>query len=213
MFTKRVWFDKRHLAEVFLMDDVTTIGTLVAYEGAVVLINPTSHMLSALYQESKLKRLLGIRGIILTSASVSYARGVCAFVNYSRVLGRKTPISIMMPSDQGAPSGVEFISRCCHHLVATASFELVLSQLSPGERGEMGKGEVVFVQDEGRGPLLMIQTTRGRTLHYYDGDHRGAPMPHRARVDRPDVVIREVRGRKPEQTTGDRLVLLDDDQR
>lgn len=212
MFTKRVWFDKRHLAEVFLMDDTTTIGTIVAYEGTVFLINPVSEMLSALYQESRLKRILGIRGILLTSASVAYARGVCALVNYSRVLSRRTPISIMMPFDETTQSGVEFISRCCRNLVTSAQFELSLSRLAFGESGDMGKGEVVFLKEDLGGRLLRIRADRGWTLHYHDGDNYASTGQPSAGTDRPDVVIRESRRRRVAWRPGGHLVMADETQ-
>lgn len=207
MYTKRVWFDQHHQAEIFLNDEEVTIGTIIAYEGAVILVNPTSDILSALYHESKLKRILGIRSIVLTSAAVQYARGICALMNYARVLGRKSPVTVTLPLDNAEPSGTAFISMCCQHLIANADFELVQKTLEFGVHGILGAGELVYYRGDGEGRLLVITTQHERTIHVYDGDHYISSGPDSSQIQHPDIVIREQRGRR--ESSVSRLAIVD----
>src|SRR5512133_3890131 len=96
MFSKHVWFDRTHAVEVYIGPDGIVSGTVVAYEGAVCLINPRPEVLTALYQEAKLRRILSVRAIVITDNRIDFTRGLCSFVSYSRGLRRRLPLTIVI---------------------------------------------------------------------------------------------------------------------
>jgi hypothetical protein len=193
MFSKHVWYDRRHQAEVFTTDEGVISGTIVAYEGAVFVINPRPEILLALYQEAKIKRILGVKGVILTNNSIEFTRGLCAFVNYSRGLRRRSPLMIITPS--GAEIATDFLSSCCAKLWGDSEFEVEFTRLAPGESYGIGKGSIRFVKPKkgktSLSPYLVVQTDLDRTLHYYDESYNEAYDPQtERRASKPNVVIR-----------------------
>jgi hypothetical protein len=173
MFSKHVWYDRKHQAEVFITDEGVISGTIVAYEGAICVINPRPEVLLALYQESKIKRILGVKAVILTGDSIDITRGLCAFVNYSRGLRRRSPLTIIARSDSRISP--DFLSSCCARLWGDSQFEVKFAHLRPGDSLALGKGSIHFeraVNAAGQSaPHLVIHTDKDRTLHYYDESH------------------------------------------
>ena len=194
MFSKHVWYDRRHQAEVFTTDEGVISGTIVAYEGAVFVINPRPEILLALYQEAKIKRILGVKGVILTNDSIDFTRGLCAFVNYSRGLRRRSPLTIITLSD--TEIATDFLSSCCARLWGDSEFEVEFAKLASGESYRIGKGTLSFVKPKkgkaGISPYLVVQTDLDRTLHYYDESYSEAlDDSQRDRgAKKPNVVIR-----------------------
>ena len=110
MFSKHVWHDRNHQAEVFITGSGAIGGTIVAYKGAVCVINPRPEILTALYQEAKIKRILSIKYVILTDNTIEFTRGLCALVGYSRGLRRKSPLKIITRDDTRIST--DFLSSC-----------------------------------------------------------------------------------------------------
>lgn len=191
MFSKHVWYDRKHQAEVYTTAEGVLSGTLVAYDGAVALVNPRPEILLALYQEAKIRRILGVRAVVLTADSMDFTRGLCAFVNYCRGLRRRSALEII--SHEGASISMDFLSSCCAKLWGDSEFEVRLSLLAPNEPKKVGAGHVRFVASEpGGAQYLEVTTLKGRTLHYYDERHAG-PVEPTADASRPNVVIRAAR--------------------
>ncbi len=194
MFSKHVWHDRKHQAEVYITDDGVISGTLVAYDGAVCVINPRPEILIALYQEAKIRRILSVKGVILTENKIEFTRGLCAFVNYSRGLRRRSPLTII--SREGTQIGNDFLSSCCSKLLGDSpQFDVAFARLRPQDSYRLGRGSVRFVEPTaglaGTNPLLVVSTEKEKTLYYYDESHQegftAEQLPH---VPRPDVVIR-----------------------
>ena len=191
MFSKHVWHDRKHMAEVYIAEGGIVSGTLVAYEGAVCLINPRPEILTALYQEAKLKRILSIKAVLLTDNTIQYTRGLCALVGYSRGLGRKTPLQVITRSD--CQVSTDFLHSCCARLLEDSAFDVDIMPLPTGKSQDVGSGAVRYVRPpkgvEGN-PYLVVKTDE-RTLHYYDETHKGEfDDSHVVKTARPNVVIR-----------------------
>ncbi len=193
MFSKHVWYDRKHQAEVFITDEGVISGTMVAYDGAVCMINPRPEVLLALYQEAKIKRILSVKSVIITDNSIALTRGLCAFVNYCRGLRRRSSLSIVTHADTSISK--EFLMTGCMRLWSDSSFELQYAHLGTGESFELGKGRIRFVappegSDSSR-PFLEVSTDRDRSLHFYDESHRGQlPTEPDPTLPKPNVVIR-----------------------
>ncbi len=195
MFSKHVWHDRRHQAEVFINDDGEVSGTIVAYKGAVCLINPRPEILTALYQEAKIRRILAVRAVILTDSRMEFTRGLCALVGYSRGLRRRRPLEILTSTD--VDISYDFLNSCCARLLGdTAPFDVEIRKLRNVQRHQVGDGAVCFVRlpASQRGgdanPYVVIETSE-RTMHYYDETHRGEfDDVHDARTARPHLVVR-----------------------
>ncbi len=194
MFSKHVWYDRKHQAEVYITDEGVISGTLVAYEGAVCVVNPRPEILMALYQEAKIRRILSVKGVILTDNKMEFTRGLCAFVNYSRGLRRRSPLTVI--TREGAQVANNFLSSCCSRLLGESpQFDVSFARVGQEQSYQMGRGSVRFVEpsgDQGEGnPLLVIATEKERTLHFYDESHRTTSdtdlFPG---LPRPNVVIR-----------------------
>jgi hypothetical protein len=190
MFSKHVWYDRKHQAEVFITHEGVISGTIVAYEGAICVINPRPEILLALYQEAKIKRILGVRAVILTSDSIDVTRGLCAFVNYSRGLRRRSPLTIIARGDSRISP--DFLSSCCARLWGDSQFAVQFAHLRAGENFPLGKGSIRFDRAaNSEAPHLVVQTQKERTLHYYDESHSetfaSAAPPD---GDKPNIVIR-----------------------
>jgi hypothetical protein len=207
MFTKHVWYDRKHQAEVFITDEGVISGTIVAYQGAVSIVNPRQEILAALYQEAKIKRILSLRTVILTDNTIEFARGLCSLLNYSRGLRRKTPLTVITRDDSRVAR--EFITSCCSPVVGGSSFEVNVVALKIGEQYELGIGTIGFINDgEQRNPLLVVKTGE-RTLHYLDESHNGAPDESQViSSERPNVVIRAAELPKYAEQTRHMLTVL-----
>ncbi len=212
MFSKHVWYDRKHQVEVFLTDDGAISGTIVAYEGAVSVINPRPEILTALYQEAKLKRILSLKGIILTDNTIDYTRGVCALVSYSRGLRRRTPLSIVTRSD--ALISTDVLNRCCAQLLGDALFEVKIESLNYKQEHRLGSGTIRFaVAKQERftptsRPILVLQTDK-KTIHYLDESHTDAKVEHHdPEIPGPSVIIRAAEFPKLAQESKHRLTVL-----
>ncbi len=192
MFSKHVWYDRQHQAEIFSTREGVMSGTIVAYEGAVCMINPRPEILLALYQEAKIRRILAVKAVVLTSDSIEFTRGLCAFVNYCRGLRRRSAVTII--SRTGNTVSTDFLSSCCSKLWGDSQFDVNFQQLDTNQQFTLGKGTLRFTATSAADDstaLLSIATAKGRVLHYYDELHRDAPdTSHRADDERPNVVIR-----------------------
>lgn len=191
MFTKHVWFDRRHMAEVFINEEGIVSGTIVAYEGAVALINPRPEILASLYHEAKLKRILSIKAVILTDNTIEFTRGLCALVGYSRGLRRRTPLTVITRKD--SKISTDFLNSCCARLLEDQAFEVDIVPIATGQQHPLGAGTLRFVRtarENATTPYLVVKTEK-RTLHYYDETHKGL-LVEDASVKRaqPNVVIR-----------------------
>ena len=191
MFTKHAWFDRRHMAEVFINQDGIVTGTIVAFEGAVCLINPRPEILTSLYHEAKLKRILSIKAVILTDNTIEFSRGLCALVGYSRGLRRKTPLTVITRKE--TKISTDFLTSCCARLLEDAAFDVSIVPVDREASYQLGSGIVRYdhaVAGSGINPALVIEA-QDRMLHYYDETHRGEfAADHASRVDEPNVVIR-----------------------
>ena len=189
MFSKHVWYDRKHQAEVFITDEGVISGTIVAYEGAICVINPRPEVLLALYQEAKIKRILGVKAVILTSDSIDFTRGLCAFVNYSRGLRRRSPLTIIARSDSNVSP--DFLSSCCARLWGDSQFDVQFARLRTGDELTVGKGRIRFDRcREGEAPHLVMHTEKDRTLHYYDEAHGETFDAAPRDGEKPNLVIR-----------------------
>jgi hypothetical protein len=190
MFSKHVWFDRKHQAEVFITDEGVISGTIVAYQGAVCLINPRPEILTALYSEAKIKRILSIKAVILTDNTMEYTRGLCALVAYSRGLRRRTPLTVITRNDTAISR--DFLNSCCSQLLNDSHFDVTVESVEVGEPHELGVGRILYERVPGSetNPYLVMSTGK-RTLHYFDETHRGPfDDTHASRLSRPNVVIR-----------------------
>jgi hypothetical protein len=191
MFTKHVWFDRRHLAEVFINEDGVVTGTIVAYEGAVCLVNPRPEILASLYYEAKLKRILSIKAVILTDNTIEFTRGLCALVGYSRGLRRRTPLTVITRKE--SKISTDFLNSCCARLLEDSAFDVSIVPVTTGQAHALGNGTVRFVRsarDASANPFLVVKTEK-RTLHYFDETHQGELAEDgAARKTSPNVVIR-----------------------
>src|SRR5688500_14505994 len=189
MFTKHAWFDRRHMAEVFVNGEGAVSGTMVAYEGAVCLINPRPEILTSLYHEAKLKRILSIKAVILTDNTIEFSRGLCALVGYSRGLRRRTPLTVITRKD--ATISTDFLNSCCARLLEEQAFDVSIIPIATDESCKLGSGSVSFVPSAGEANPLLVVKTDNRTLHYYDEPHRGDVVDNPVTFGgEPSVVIR-----------------------
>lgn len=193
MFSKHVWYDRKHQAEVYITDEGVISGTLVAYQGAVCVINPRPEILLALYQEAKIKRILAVKGVILTGNHMDFTRGLCAFVNYSRGLRRRSPLTII--TREGAHVSNDFLSSCCSKLLGdTPQFDVNFAHVTPVSPYRLGNGSVRFIappEDSRANHFLEISTDKERTLHYFDETYRDAVDNAASSIHpKPNVVIR-----------------------
>jgi hypothetical protein len=191
MFSKHVWYDRQHQAEVFMTDAGVISGTIVAYKGAVSVINPRPEILIALYQEAKIKRILSLKAVLLTDNTIEFTRGLCALVNYSRGLRRRSPLVVVTRDDSRIST--DFLNSCCSRLLEDSAFDLEIVPLSAGESREIGKGSVRFRRSAGREgvalPYLEVATEH-RRLHYFDESHHGPLDGHAEEDGKPNVIIR-----------------------
>ncbi|MCC7438899.1 MAG: hypothetical protein IT211_10440 [Armatimonadetes bacterium] len=193
MFSKHVWYDRRHQAEVFISDDGQISGAIIAYKGAVFVVNPRPEIMTALYQEGKIKRILSLKGVVLTDTTMEYTRGVCSLVSYSRALRRKSPFAIITRDNTAITSG--FLASCCTQLVPDGSFQVQLTALPQRESFVLGEGLIRYEPQEttessGGSPCLVVET-RERRIHFYDETHVGSfNSSELPLLQQPHVVIR-----------------------
>jgi hypothetical protein len=207
MFTKHVWYDRRHQVEVFITDDGVVSGTIMAIKGMVAVVNPRPEILSALYQEAKIKRILSLRTVILTDNTIDYARGLCALLSYSRGLRRKTPLRVI--TRENTRISTDFLTSCCSRLLdGDAHFDVTIDRLGIGEDRSLGGGTIGFRQitgDRDANPRLVVATEQ-QTLHYLDESHSSAVDPATVISEhRPNIVIRTAE--LPRQVTRSRHML------
>src|SRR5688500_9535827 len=189
MFTKHAWFDRRHMAEVFINGEGAVSGTIVAYEGAVCLINPRPEILTSLYHEAKLKRILSIKAVILTDNTIEFSRGLCALVGYSRGLRRRTPLTVITRKD--AKISTDFLNSCCARLLEDQAFDVSIVPVAQNDSYALGAGTVSFVASAVAANPLLVVKTDNRVLHYYDETHRSDTVDAlMTQAGEPSVVIR-----------------------
>lgn len=207
MFSKHVWYDRKHQAEVFISDDGQISGAIIAYKGAVFVVNPRPEILTALYQEGKIKRILSLHGVVLTDTAMEYTRGVCSLVSYSRALRRKAPLTIISRDDTAVSP--EFITSCRAQLVPDGSFEVKVVPLPQQESFVFGNGLVRYQPDDsGNNPCLVVET-RERRIHFYDETHVGPFNPQELPlVQQPHVVIRAANIMKSFQPVEQRVLQI-----
>jgi|GEM_PF-1795028 len=196
MFSKHVWYDTRHQAEVFLDENGEVSGTIVAYEGTVFVVNPHPEILTALYHEAKMKRILSLGGVVLTDSALEHTRGLCALVNYSRGLRRKRPLLVI--SRRGGALPTAYLNSACSQILRqTSQFPVTIQTLGENEPFRFGKGTISFLPystEEADASVLAIRTERGRLLHYLDeGCGRAGVPPEEIRNAAPHLVIRAMR--------------------
>lgn len=103
MFNKHVWSNRRHKIEVFLCN-TEVIGSIVNFESNIILVNPKSEILSALYSEGKIKNINSINTILLTNKSIECSRGLCSVMNYFKVMRRRKVLTVITRNDAYAIS-------------------------------------------------------------------------------------------------------------
>jgi hypothetical protein len=193
MFSKHVWYDRKHQAEVFITTEGVVSGTILAHRGSVCVVNPRPEILSALYQEAKIKRILSLKTIILTDNTIDYARGLCALLNYSRGLRRHSPLTVVARADTRIST--DFLTSCCSKLLNdSAHFKVTIERIQTGDTCSLGEGTASFERmkedDLERNPRLVVRTDQC-VLHYLDETHSGASEESAIiSADRPNVVIR-----------------------
>lgn len=192
MFTKHVWHDRHHQAEVFISEEGEVSGTIVTFKGAVSLINPRPEILGALYQEAKVKRILSIRTVILTNPAMEFTRGLCSLLGYFRGLRRRSTLEVITRADLNM--SYDFLNSCCVRLLGGDSrFDVDITQLPIEQWYELGVGKVMYVrpeQGQSANPLVEIRTNECM-LRYYDESHSTAGNGHGANeVERPHLVVR-----------------------
>ncbi len=193
MFSKQVWHDRKHQVEVFITEEGVISGTIIAYKGGVCLINPRPEVLIALYQEAKIKRILGVNAVLLTDNTPAFTRGLCALVSYSRGLRRRRPLSVVTRSD--TKISTDFLNSCCARLLEDSAFDVDITTLKRGETLSQGEGRVRYIGLPGieantANPYLEV-VTRTKTIQYYDESHTGQfDDTHVVNSVNPDLVIR-----------------------
>jgi len=193
MFSKQVWHDRRHQAEVFVNEEGIVSGTIIAYKRGVCLVNPRPAVLIALYQEAKIKRILGVNAVVLTDHSPEFVRGLCTLITYSRELRRRKPLDVYVRADS-AISPV-FLNSCCAQLMRECSqFDLNIMPVSMETPFNIGEAELSYkAHGEDRGSAILQIRTQDRLVHFYDESFREeleAYTPEKS--DAPDIAIRAV---------------------
>jgi hypothetical protein len=172
MFTKHVWYDRKHQAEVFITDEGVVSGTILAYQGGVCIVNPRPEILAALYSESKIKRILSLKSVILTENTLEFTRGLCALLNYSRGLRRKTPLEVIAREESHI--SVDVINNCCSRLIGGSSFDLTVVPVGNDLPYVLGGSTICFQRLEGDAPEAnprLVVSMPPRTLHFLDESH------------------------------------------
>ncbi len=195
MFSKQVWHDRKHQAEVFVNEEGVVSGAIISFRKGICLVNPRPEILIALYQEAKIKRILSINAVVLTDSSPEFVRGLCTLISYSRELRRRKPLDIFVTAE-GRRSPM-FVNSCCAQLMTRQSlFDLDIHAVPTGKTFSVGEGELRFhslrYPNTIGNPMLEVMTTE-RTIHFYDEscteeldsyDHLPESVP--------DIVIRSV---------------------
>lgn len=193
MFSKQVWHDRKHQAEVFVNEEGVVSGTIIAYKRGVCLVNPRPAVLVALYQEAKIKRILGVNAVVLTDHSPEFVRGLCTLITYSRELRRRKPLDVYVRSD-GVISPV-FLNSCCAQLMQECSqFDLNIRTVDMGTPFSVGDAELRYARHEGRPTSAILEIrTQDRLLHFYDESFQEELDVYTPKdVDSPDIAIRAV---------------------
>ena len=192
MFSKQVWHDRKHQAEVFVNSEGVVSGTILSWKKGMCLVNPRPEVLVALYQEAKIKRILGVNAVVLTSHAPEFVRGLCTLIAYSRELRRKKPLTVYIRSD-GAVSPV-FLNSCCAQLMRQCSqFDLDIVPVALEHEFEVGEGILRYrlTESDARTPYLELRTG-DRRIHFYDESFHEEPHECVGEQEAPDIAIRTV---------------------
>lgn len=192
MYSKQVWHDRRHQIELFRNSDAEMIGTIVSFRKGICLVDPTSDILVALYQEAKIRRIGSINGVVLTSTSPERIRGLCTFLSYSRELRRKKRLDVRF-LENPARASADFINSCCMQLMRRGSkFELDLAKVDERHPYLLGEGRIAPIEPYGDRSVrqtLEIRTRDRRILFVDDRLPRSADLSETSGKS-PDVVVR-----------------------
>ena len=196
MFSKQVWHDRKHQAEVFVNEEGVVSGAIISFRKGICLVNPRPEILIALYQEAKIKRILSINAVVLTDSSPEFVRGLCTLIGYSRELRRKKPLKVFVNA-VGRLSPM-FVNSCCAQLMSRQSlFDLKIKAVPPGKSFEVGDAELRFRlmqrnSAQRANPMLEVETT-DRLLHFYDESFTDELDLYADPSQRqPDIAIRSV---------------------
>ena len=192
MFSKQVWHDRKHQAEVFVNQEGVVSGTILSWKRAVCLVNPRPQVLVALYQEAKIKRILGVNAVVLTDHSPEFVRGLCTLIAYSRELRRKKPLNVFVRSD--GPVSPVFLNSCCAQLMRQRSqFELNIVPVPSKSSFQIGEGELQYLPtNAGARTSFLELRTADRLIHFYDEDCREELEEYVGDAETPDIAIRAV---------------------
>lgn len=196
MFSKQVWHDRKHQAEVFVNGEGMVSGTILSYKRGVCLVNPRPEVLVALYQEAKIKRILGVNAVVLTDHSPEFVRGLCTLIAYSRELRRRKPLTVYVRAD-GVISPV-FLNSCCAQLMRERTqFELNIVPVPVAIPFGVGEASLRYMLPENSPhprrsrPYLELRTG-DRAIHYYDESYAGEMTDYAIGGEAPDIAIRAV---------------------
>ncbi len=192
MFSKQVWHDRRHQIEVFRNEAGCVIGTIASCRRGIVLINPRTDILVALYQEAKIRRIASINTVVLTTTSPEHVRGLCGFLGYSRELTRRKQLEVRFADNPLRPA-TPFINSCCMQLMTSATrFALDLGAIVPnGSAYVIGDAELRLrsIPNE-NAEVLDIRTPDRRIVFADDRLDLAASVEDRDSDCETDVVIR-----------------------
>ncbi|MCB0711194.1 MAG: hypothetical protein KDD67_02570 [Ignavibacteriae bacterium] len=195
MFSKQVWHDRKHQAEVFVNEEGVVSGSILSFKKGICLVNPRPEILIALYQEAKIKRILSINAVVLTDSSPEFVRGLCTLISYSRELRRRKPLTVYVTAE-GRRSPM-FVNSCCAQLMTQQSlFDLEIVTLPTGKSTQIGEASLKFHSLRNTkavsNPMLEIATAE-RTIHFYDETCTEELDMYKDRPDsEPDIIIRSV---------------------
>lgn len=196
MFSKQVWHDRRHKAEVFVNEEGAVSGTILSYKHGVCLVNPRPEVLVALYQEAKIKRILGVNAVILTDHSPEFVRGLCTLITYSRELRRRKPLNVYVRAE-GTVSPV-FLNSCCARLMRERSqFDLNIIPVHIATPFSVGDATLQYARPTPgaqvrRNSAYLELRTGDRLVHYYDESFNGDMSEYELGGEAPDIAIRAV---------------------
>ena len=192
MFSKQVWHDRKHQAEVFVNGEGIVSGTILSWKRGVCLVNPRPEVLVALYQEAKIKRILGVNAVVLTDQSPEFVRGLCTLIAYSRELRRRKPLSVYVSAN--GPTSPVFLNSCCAQLMREQSqFELNISAVPIGDPFTIGEGTLRYLMANKASttPYLELRTS-DRHVHFYDETFNEELDEYLGENQAPDIAIRAV---------------------
>lgn len=194
MFSKQVWHDRKHQAEVFVNGEGVVSGTILSYKRGVCLVNPRPEVLVALYQEAKIKRILGVNAVVLTDNAPEFVRGLCTLITYSREFRRRKPLTVYVRAD--SIISPMFLNSCCAQLMRERTqFDLNIISVPVAESFTVGDATLQYLLPENSPrrsrPYLELRTL-DRLIHYYDESYLGEMTDYTIAGEAPDVAVRAV---------------------